>query len=242
MSTDDAWEAWGRQDPYYGVITDPRFRAANLSPEAKAAFFESGQVHADYVMQMIRLHVDAGFRPGSVLDFGCGVGRLVVPFAAIAQRVTGLDVSPGMLREARANCDARGLRNVSLLLSDDNLTVLDRDFDLIHSFIVFQHIPHERGRALIARLLQKLRPGGIGALHFVYAKARHATTLGIAPAEPVPAGPPHRDPGADPEMQMNSYDANEILFLIQQAGVARLHAEFTDHGGELGLFAFFRLP
>lgn len=251
MSTDLAWEEWGRRDPYFGVITDPRFRLPNLTPEARAAFFDSGQTHADYVMQMIRQHIDPGFRPQSVLDFGCGVGRIVVPFARVARLVTGVDVSLGMLREARANCDERGLHNVRLLPSDDDLTVLTREFDLIHSFIVFQHIPPERGRAIIARLLQKLRPGGIGALHFLFGKARHAATFGLAPAEPAPApraaGVPDPAPvpapeavRADPEMQMNTYNANEILFLIQQAGVTRLHAELTDHGGELGLFAFFR--
>ena len=45
--------------------------------------------------------------------------------------------------------------------------------------------------------------------------------------------------GADPEIQMNPYNMNEILFLMQCEGVQQLHVEFSDHGGELGVFMFF---
>ncbi len=40
-------------------------------------------------------------------------------------------------------------------------------------------------------------------------------------------------------MQMNSYGINEILFSMQCLGIPRSHIEFTNHGGELGIFLFF---
>jgi len=49
-------------------------------------------------------------------------------------------------------------------------------------------------------------------------------------------------PGVDPEIQMNPYNMNEILFLMQCRGVQQFHAEFSDHGGELGVFLFFAAP
>ena len=49
-------------------------------------------------------------------------------------------------------------------------------------------------------------------------------------------------PEADPEMQMNPYSMTEILFLMQMAGIHRFHTEFSDHGGELGVFLFFQKP
>jgi ubiquinone/menaquinone biosynthesis C-methylase UbiE len=52
---------------------------------------------------MIRRHINPEFAPRKILDFGCGVGRSPVAFAAMAEEVVGLDVSPAMLREARAN-------------------------------------------------------------------------------------------------------------------------------------------
>ena len=46
----------------------------------------------------------------------------------------------------------------------------------------------------------------------------------------------------DPEMQMNYYNVSELMFIMQRAGVQRYHAEFSDHGGALGVFLFFHKP
>jgi SAM-dependent methyltransferase len=241
-STDLAWEEWGRRDPYFGVITDPRFRRSVMDEPAKRAFFESGEPHVQHVLATIRKHFDPDFVPRRVLEFGCGVGRLLFPFAAIAEDVVGLDVSSSMLQEARQNCDARQLRNVRLLRTDDDVSVADADtFDLIHSCIVFQHIPANRGRVIFRNLLQHLGPGGMGAIQFTYSKRRFADTFGVAPPESVlPEVAVCGGSGdADPEMQMNPYNMNEILFLMQQRGVQKCHLEFTDHGGELGVFLYF---
>jgi len=244
MSTDLAWEEWGRRDPYFGVITDPKYRRSKLDEQARTEFFESGRRHVDYVMKMIHTYIDPGFRPTSVVDFGCGAGRLVVPFGRVAQQVVGLDVSPSMLNEARRNCAFFHLSNVRLLLSDDELSGLTGEYDLVHSFIVFQHIPPERGRVILRRLLDFIAPGGMGAIHVLYGKRINAETYGMPPQK---SGnglrsliKPILTPDADPEMQMNPYLLNEFLFLLQSAGVHRLHIEYTDHGGELGVFMFFR--
>jgi SAM-dependent methyltransferase len=243
MSTDVAWEEWGRRDPYFGVITNPKFRRGGLNEDAKREFFGDGETLVKYLFATIHRHIDPQFTPKRVLDFGCGVGRLLVPFAGVAEEVVGLDVSPSMLDEARRNCEERQLRNVSLLPSDDDLSALSGTFDLIHSFIVFQHIPIQRGRAIFGKLLRHLRPGGVGAIHLTYSKTRFASTHGVAPPSlPRPATTPQSIPGdADPEMQMNPYNMNEILFQLQCLGVQRMYVEFSDHGGELGAFLFFSL-
>src|SRR3974390_2508961 len=94
LNTDLAWEEWGRCDPYFGVITHGKFRRSLMTAEAKREFFDSGHLHVDNVTQVIRRHIDANFTPGSVLDFGCGVGRTAIPFARLASQVVGADVSP----------------------------------------------------------------------------------------------------------------------------------------------------
>lgn len=249
MNTDTAWEAWGRQDPYFGVITDPRFRNSEMTPEAMKEFFDSGQAHVEYVMQMIKQYIDPHFQPQSILDFGCGVGRLVIPFAKMAPVVVGMDVSSAMLVETKKNCDAHGIDNVQLLVSDDALTLLGQQFGLIHSYIVFQHIPAERGRTIFGNLLRHTPVGGVGAIHFCYSKSHYEETHGVAPQAAATAEsatgssarvPNPLPPSVDPEMQMNPYHMNEVLFLLQKAGVSRFHVEFTDHGGELGVFVFYQ--
>ncbi len=255
--TDIEWQRWGEIDPYYAVITDERYRRGNLTPEALSDFFESGRSHLAHVMRVCQRKLHAKFAPQRALDFGCGVGRVLVAMAESIPEVVGVDVSDAMRAEARRNCDARGLTQVTLAPSDDGLSALEGTFDLIHSVIVFQHIEVGRGHALVARLLERLRPGGIAALHFTYARASHEATYGQPP--PVNQTAPakrsawrlfQRTPAplpavaaADPEMLMNPYPLNEILFSAQRHGVKHSYVEFTDHGGEWGVILYLlRLP
>jgi SAM-dependent methyltransferase len=243
LGTDGDWEDWGRRDPYFAVLTDPKFRRNNLTEAAKKEFFDSGRIHVDHVMRVIRRHVDTEFAPKRALDFGCGVGRVLIPWAEVAQEVVGLDVSPSMLQEAKRNCEERGISNVQLLASDDEMSLVTGVFDLIHSFIVFQHIPIDRGRAIFFKLLQHLKPGGVGALQLTYSKRHFASTYGIDPTDPRSRGTiPKSGDKVDPEMQMNPYNVNELLFLMQSQGIVQFHTEFVDHGGEFGLFFFFQKP
>jgi SAM-dependent methyltransferase len=240
--TDQAWEEWGLRDPYYGVITHPKFRRSVLSDDAKSEFFESGSRHVEHVVQTIRRCLDTAFSPKRVLEFGCGVGRTLPALAKIAESVVGVDVSSSMLREAARNCSERALENVQVLLSDDSLSQLVGQFDFIHSFIVFQHIPCDRGRHLLSQLLRVLAPNGIGAVHFTYSKSHFIDSWGLPPGLPAPGKiiSPPRPADADPEMQMNPYNVNQLLFTLQRAGIRRVQVEFTDHGGELGVFLFFQ--
>jgi SAM-dependent methyltransferase len=266
MNSDEDWIRWGRQDPYYAVITQPRFRAAALTDEARQEFFDSGRWHAEHVLGVCRRLAGDAWAPRRVLDFGCGVGRVALALAAHAESVVGLDVSPEMLAEAQRNALARGVVNAQWRLSDDELSAAEGLFDLVHSSITFQHIDIPRGRTLFRHLLQRLAPGGAAALHITYAKAQHADTFGQPLAPPSPqaplpgalARPPHpvlrafrKDapgvaasanlavPAGDPGMQMNAYHLGEIAWLMQAAGVRRFETEFTDHGGEWGVFLYF---
>ena len=260
MSTDIEWEKWGATDPYFGVITLPQFRAANLTEDDKREFFASGRHHVEVILKTCRHYFDSSFSPRRVLDFGCGVGRLVIPFADLADWIVGVDVSPSMLTEARKNCIERGLHHIDLVISDDSLSSLDEPFDLVHSSIVFQHIDVLRGRKLFSRLVQLIKPGGLGAIHITYGKAYYAGSFGNPPTpsetnttvvrsnnlawlkryrkDITPTTPK----SGDPEMQMNAYSLSEIGFILQQAGIMRFFAEFTDHGGELGVILYFQRP
>ncbi len=262
MTTDHAWRLWGERDPYFAVITDPQYRATHLDAAAKAQFFESGRDHAHYVLDTCKRHLDAKFVPKSALDFGCGVGRVLVGLAERVEQVVGVDVAPAMLAEARRVCGERGLANVSLLPSDDTLSSVTQRFDLVHSCIVLQHIDIVRGRQLFRRLVDLVADGGCGALQVTYGKRYHAGSFGQPPPRPVPPPAPRKgwrswisshaaqpqptdvpsEIHGDPSMQMNAYNLSELMFVLQSAGVLSLHLEFTDHGGELGVFLFFSKP
>jgi hypothetical protein len=43
MNTDKQWEKWGGANPYYGVLSDDKFRGKELSGDVFEDFFKSGQ-------------------------------------------------------------------------------------------------------------------------------------------------------------------------------------------------------
>jgi trans-aconitate methyltransferase len=249
MGTDTDWNQWGQRDPYYGVLTYDKFRMAQLTEEALKEFFQSGRDQVDYLLKKIGDHIDKSYSPKRVVDFGCGTGRLLIAFADVADCVLGMDVSDGMLAEAAKNCRKFNLNNVSLAKSDDDLTQLTGKFDLIHSFIVFQHIPPTRGIRLFKKLLEHLDDGGVGAIQVTYSHETEPYTLlraflrrMRAIAGPVKRAVIGHFRNRDPVMQMNFYSLNQILEGIQRAGIGTVFTEFTNHDGHYGVYIFFQKP
>jgi ubiquinone/menaquinone biosynthesis C-methylase UbiE len=271
MTTDTEWQAWGLRDPYFAVLTNPKYRIDALTPEAKLEFLASGRRTVNVVLETCRGYFGAQFAPQRVLDFGCGVGRLSIPFAAQAREVVGMDVAESMLAEARLNCQAQDCHNVTLVLSDDTLSRAAGQFDLVYSGIVLQHIEVARGRKLFAELVGKVMPGGCGVIQVTFAWDRYEAEFGVAPDSLVVRPAPGRisqiktfwkrafkrlgvirtapaiEPlpkavGVDPEMQMNYYNMSQLMFILEKAGVKRVFSTFTNHGGAIGVLMYFQRP
>jgi len=102
----------------------------------------------------------------TILDAGCGPGRLTVPLARAVGptgRVVAVDIQPGMLARARAKTEAAGFTNVEFVaaaIGDDELPV--DYFDRAALVTVLGEIP-DRAVAL-AELARTLKPGGILAI------------------------------------------------------------------------------
>lgn len=246
-NSDRAWRRFGRLDPYFGVLSHPRFRHAASAGPARTEFFRSGEEHLNRVLAVIRESLSPDFKPQRALDFGCGVGRVLLPLAQRVSRAEGIDVSRDMLWEAEANCLQAGLSNVILHLSDDELSSLNgRTFDFIHSFIVLQHIPTRRGMRFIESLVNHLDSGGIGVLHVTYAysgsplhRAAYALCVHVpgmyALANVLRGRSPLR-----PLMQMNLYPLDSLLARLQSLGCHRIAVRFSEHSGYLGALLFFQ--
>ncbi len=97
-------------------------------------------------------------RGARVLEAGCGTGLILDRVASVAHSAVGFDLSPGMVRKARA----RGLEVA--LGSVTHIPFADDQFDLVCSFKVLAHVPD------IARALDEItrvtRPGGHMVLEF----------------------------------------------------------------------------
>lgn len=235
LSTDKAWEKFGREDPYYGVLAEERFTSANIGAN-REDFFESSRAFVTALLKRYESHFGPLPRERA-LDHGCGVGRLTLPLASEFASVTGLDISPSMLAEAEENARRHGTANVDFALADDDLSNASGEFDFVNSYITLQHIPVRRGLPIIARLIDKVRPGGGFHLHFsIRTDALPSRALWWAS---------HHIPGVKiwqnvfagrrwnaPAMQMNNYPVSDVIVALTSKGVSQFvlsperHAKF----------------
>jgi SAM-dependent methyltransferase len=235
--SDQAWEELGRTQPY----------AAVFAHGSRTEFFTSGEEHVARVLEIVRERIDPGFQPSTALDFGCGVGRLLIPLARRCGEAVGVDVSGAMRAEARRNCDEEGLTNVELVSTLDDLSD-GREFDLVHTFIVLQHVPRKRGMEIVSQLIDRVAVGGVGALHVQYAREASALRKGAhwarrsVPGVNDVANLVQGVPRNTPLMQMNVYFAPEIFRLLYATGCRELVVRLgeTETGGYLSAMIFFR--
>jgi ubiquinone/menaquinone biosynthesis C-methylase UbiE len=87
-----------------------------------------------------------------VLEAGCGTGMILKEVAPIARQAIGLDISPGMLAQARS----RGLNVVHGSVTQ--LPFPNNQFDTAYSFKVLAHV--ERIAAAMGELARVVRSGG----------------------------------------------------------------------------------
>lgn len=88
----------------------------NMWDDNADMYRQMAAMEAEYTERMLSLlEVSAG---DTVLDVGCGPGRITVPMARRAAFVTAIDASEKMLAHCRANAAAAGLTNVNTRLLD----------------------------------------------------------------------------------------------------------------------------
>jgi phosphatidylethanolamine/phosphatidyl-N-methylethanolamine N-methyltransferase len=96
---------------------------------------------------------------GRLLEVGVGTG-LSLPHYRREFRITGIDVSPDMLRQARKRVRERGLGNVEGLYEMDaeNLEFADDSFDIVIAMYVASVVPNPD--RLVAEVQRVCRPDG----------------------------------------------------------------------------------
>lgn len=147
-------------------------------------YFRSAEMAADYDRQMAEAPLavaDVAFcerhfpEPGTLIDLGCGTGRLCRHFSAKGYDCVGVDLSEEMLAVARGNAPAAGFRTANLVGLDG---IRDTAFDYAAClFSTFGMIRGDANRALaLAAFHRVLKPGGVLVLH---AHNRHFSPLGL---------------------------------------------------------------
>lgn len=96
---------------------------------------------------------------GSVLEVGCGTGRITIPLAQQGIQITGLDIVPQMLERARSKAASLPIRWVEADVRSFDLGT--RFHFIFETGAVFQHL-HERldQEAMLERVRDHLEPDG----------------------------------------------------------------------------------
>lgn len=242
MREKETWDYFGQDNPYFGVISQEKYREQNLNEEVLTEFFKSGEDYLAKIWKEIESLIGGSFKPKRSLDLGCGVGRLTIPMASRSEEVVGLDISKKMLDHARENAGRQNVNNILFVESDEDLSRAQGGFDLVHSYIVIQHIPRKLGERLILRMLQKLNDGGVGVIHITY-EIESSRFLKIYEKFPLVFKARRMIKGGDKFlMTMQEYDLNRVFAMLQENNCHNCRIKFTDHGAKGLLLSFKKAP
>jgi len=119
--------------------------------------------HARWMLDHIA--INSGSR---AVDFGCGpIGIMNLLSERVGSNgiVIGIEREPRFAAMARAELNARHLRNVQVIEDDALKTGLEKNsYDLVHERLVLINLPLAFQQALLAEMVSLLKPGGTIAL------------------------------------------------------------------------------
>lgn len=102
----------------------------------------------------VRRSLDAAIQPGTLLDIGCGSGRMTLPLHDVGINVVGLDMDPVALAAFQRRSKA-----IPLVRGDAvHLPFTDGSFDCVVAIQFFEYVDHQQ---FLHELNRVLRNGGL---------------------------------------------------------------------------------
>lgn len=128
-----------------------------------AANYTTSTVHArgvDLPVMVTVAQLDGGER---LLDVGCGAGHTALTFAPHVAQVVAIDLTAGMLTQARHLAAARGVTNIEFRQGDaEQLPFAAGEFDRVVSRLSAHHWPHPQ--VALDEVYRVLKPAGLFVL------------------------------------------------------------------------------
>lgn len=95
-------------------------------------------------------------RDSTVLSLGCGIGDTELLLAPHVAQITGIDLSPKAIQQARSDADRLGIRNAEFLETAE--IPQGRAYDLVIAVFFLHHLPDVPLAALPGGILTVLKP------------------------------------------------------------------------------------
>ena len=155
------WTELGETEPHWSVTTHENYKAENFAKHEEE-FYESGAEQVRIIQGIIK-RAGLELNPAAtVLELGCGTGRMTHAFAKVFASVIAVDISPGNMRLCQEKLRQCGATNVEciLLQSPEEAANLPA-CDFFYSTIVLQHNPPPVIHYFLDQILGKIRKSGI---------------------------------------------------------------------------------
>jgi SAM-dependent methyltransferase len=152
----------------------------------------------------------------TVLDVACGPGIVACAFAAAARHVTGIDVTPAMIEQARALAGEKEIANVDWRVGEVvPLPYPDGAFSIVVSRFAFHHFPEPR--AVLAEMRRVCATGGAIVVVDLLASDDPRKAAAFERMERL------RDPS-----HVRALRLAELVALFADVGLARPRADFSQ--------------
>ena len=156
----------------------------------------------------------------TVLDVACGPGLMACAFAKIARHVTGIDLTPAMIEQAKALQQAHDLTNLAWHVGDvQPLPFANASFLLAFTRYSFHHFLDPN--AVLAEMVRVCSPGGRVVVADVF-------TSNPEQAEAYNRMEKLRDPS-----HVRALALEELTDLFSEAGFQNVRTQFYKHEVEL---------
>jgi 2-polyprenyl-3-methyl-5-hydroxy-6-metoxy-1,4-benzoquinol methylase len=98
----------------------------------------------------------------SVLSIGCGIGDTELLLAPRVGRITGVDLSPAAIQQARLDADAAGVSNAQFMAGtiEEALKEQTAQFDVVIAIFFLHHLPETQLCTFAGQMRDLLRPNG----------------------------------------------------------------------------------
>jgi len=157
--------------------------------------------------------VAESFRPGRMLEIGCGDGRLSVALATTGCYVVGLDVSELQIEAAQKLSEKRGVQSLCAFVLEDFTSFEDAlGFDVILSDQVIEHIHPDEVDDFFSKSFRLLHPGGV----LIISTPSRITGPHDVSKFFVPRGTPARG------FHLREYSLGDLVALYQRHGFVNL--------------------
>jgi len=155
MRTD--WNQRAQEDARFYIAFGRR-----KQDDAEFAATASEVLGRNITPELARLPPHIPMRARRFLEIGCGIGRLMAPLSQFCGEIHGVDIADEMIRMGRERLADIAHAHLHWTRDSDLAAFADDSFDLVYSFAVMQHLPHEAPFwRYLAESARVLKEGGV---------------------------------------------------------------------------------